>query len=63
MPYNKDKFSQSTVLLTHQQLDTIDDLRTKPEQNINQWIRTAIDERIEREVRSRQTQLTPELVS
>jgi hypothetical protein len=63
MPYDKDKFRQYTVLLTQRQNEDVNDLRLRPEQNMNQWIRTAINEKIERDVRSRKKQLTPELVS
>ena len=63
MPYDKDKFRQYTVLLTQRQNEDVNDLRLKPEQNMNQWIRTAINEKIERDIRSRKKQLTPELVS
>ena len=63
MPYDREKFRQYTVLLTQRQNESVNDLRLKPEQNMNQWIRTAIDEKIERDIRLRRNQLTPELVS
>jgi len=63
MPYDREKFRQYTVLLTQRQDEDVNDLRLRPEQNMNQWIRTAINEKIERDIRSRKKQLTPELVS